>query len=66
MFHKNSKTSKLAAALNKGTALTARQITSRYRLLNPSSTIDRLRYQEDMNIVSEEADTGVNKYRLVA
>jgi len=66
MLRTNSKTSKLVAALQKGTALTARQISARYRLANPSSTIDRLRRQEEMFIVCEAADTGVNKYRLVA
>lgn len=66
MLRKNTKTIKLVRALEKGTALTARQITSRYRLANPASTIDRLRNQEDMVIVSEANTRGIFKYRLVA
>jgi len=58
-----TKTAKLVNALESGVALTAKQIRSRYKLVNPSSTIDRLR-SYGLEIPLHRRNTGKNVYYL--
>lgn len=63
-----TKTARLLEALQKGAELTAKQITQRYKLSNPTATISSLRLKGGfaiyLNQHTDDRGRQVSKYRL--
>ncbi len=58
-----TKSERLVEALTKGEQLTAKQITARFGIANPTATVSDLRIRGGFAIYANEHKTGV-KYRL--
>jgi predicted ArsR family transcriptional regulator len=69
MFSTETKTGKLLAALKSGEELTAKQITARFSIANPTATVSDLRYSGFAIYANQHKDTKgrrTTKYRLGA
>ena len=67
MFTTETKTGKLLAALKSGEELTAKQITARFGIANPTATVSDLRYSGFAVYANKHTDTKgrvSTKYRL--
>lgn len=59
-----SKSARFLTALKNGEELTAKQITARFGIANPTATVSDLRLRGGYAIYANPTRTGVTKYRL--
>jgi hypothetical protein len=58
-----SKTEKLLRAFEKGQHLTARQITARFKLVNPRAAVSNIRIRHGVNVAINKGKNG-SKYSV--